>query len=120
MNFIFVVDNEDCVKFSLDKLLKIAAGQNAKIVKRKSETAGALCSCLLAIDEIKSNDSLMIVNSMIISENFSKQIQKLIISKADAGVLTFKSVHPKWSYVQEGSHKLVQEYMKKMLCPIKQ
>jgi len=113
-NFIFVIDNSDCVKFSLDKLLKIAAGQNSKIVKRKSETAGALCSCLLAIDEIKSNDSLMIVNSdMIISENFSKQIQQLIISKVDAGVLTFKSVHPKWSYVQEGSHKLVQRVYEK-------
>ena len=113
-NFIFVVDNSDCVKFSLDKLLKIAAGQNAKIVKRKSETAGALCSCLLSIDEMKPNDSLMIVNSdMIISENFSKQIDQLIISKADAGVLTFKSVHPKWSYIQEGSHKLVQRVYEK-------
>ena len=60
--FIFIVDNADCDRFSLDKLLKILGGNTAKVVKKRKETAGALCSTMLAVDHLDLNEPLLISN----------------------------------------------------------
>ena len=61
--FIFVVDRKDCVKFSLEKLLIILGGQSTVVVQKDFETAGALCSILLAVDYIDLDEPLIISSS---------------------------------------------------------
>lgn len=115
-SFIFVIDPGDARTFSLDRTLKLLAGDNTKIIEKPGSTSGALCSCLLAIDSLDANKPLIIANSdQIIEDKLSQAVDKLISSNCSAGVLTFDSVHPRWSYVVEGEDgEVVQTFEKKV------
>jgi len=106
--FIFIIREEDAIKFHLDNTLKLLS-PNCQIVKLKKETKGGLCSVLMAIDKIAEDDCLMILNGdQIIDEDFHKIFSFWKESKADAGVVTFRSVHPRWSYARIENNEVVQ------------
>lgn len=115
--FIFVIDKNDVGRFSLDRTVKLAGGPLSKVVERMGETSGALCSCLLAIDELDPDAPLLISNSdQIVVGNWSAHIAKFDKSGANAGVLTFDSVHPRWSYIVDaGNHRVAQAVEKKVV-----
>src|SRR5262245_32633208 len=48
--FVFVVNKDDVVRFSLDATLHLLAGEGAKVIPLGAGTQGALCSCLMSID----------------------------------------------------------------------
>jgi NDP-sugar pyrophosphorylase family protein len=99
VNFIFVISSEDCRKFHLDNTLYIITRGHGHIVRLDSETQGSACSALMAIEYIASDAPLLIANG---DQIFDKPISEMIdsFSSADAGVVTFDSVHPRWSYVR--------------------
>ncbi|WP_316832734.1 glycosyltransferase family 2 protein [Pedobacter aquatilis] len=98
--FIFIINEEDVIKYHLDSTLKLLT-QNCDIIKLKNPTKGALCSILMAIDYIDNDDTLLILNGdQIIEEDFNKIIEFWEEKLADVGVVTFKSIHPRWSYVK--------------------
>ena len=47
-NYIFVFLEEECMRFHLDAAAKILT-QASQVVKLHNQTAGALCTCLMAI-----------------------------------------------------------------------
>ncbi len=59
--FIFIIREEDALKFHLDNTLKLLAPQS-EIIKLNKSTKGGLCSVLMAIDKIDNDDSLLIMN----------------------------------------------------------
>lgn len=97
VQFIFVISGEDCKKFHLDSTLKIITDGRGHIVRLDGETRGSACSALMAIDYIANDTPLLIANS---DQLFDKTIAEMIIrfQSVDAGVITFDSVHPRWSY----------------------
>ena len=98
--FIFIVKEEDCNKYHLDSTLKILV-KDATIIKIKNETKGGLCSILMAIDEIQDEDELLILNGdQVIDHDFSEILDYWKSKYADAGLVTFNSVHPRWSYAR--------------------
>lgn len=98
-NFIFILNEKDCDKFYIDAVLKIVK-PNCKIIKVKNKTQGQLCSCLLAIEHIENEEPLLIVNGdQYLFEDVHNIIKKFARNDADGGIITFNSVHPKWSYV---------------------
>lgn len=106
--FIFIIKEEDAFKYHLDNTLRLLAA-HCQIVKIKRDTKGALCSVLMALDKIQENDNIVIVNGdQIIDENFNKILDFWSYEKADAGVLTFNSVHPRWSYARIENGQVVQ------------
>jgi NDP-sugar pyrophosphorylase family protein len=106
--FIFIVKEEECNKFHLDNTLKILC-PGSTIIKLKNDTKGGLCSVLMAIDEIEEVDSLMILNGdQVIDKNFSDIISFWEGKNADAGLITFKSVHPRWSYARVVDENVLQ------------
>lgn len=115
--FVFIVDREDARGFSLDRVLSLAAGENAKIVERLGPTSGGLCSCLLAIDALDPDRELLIFNSdQIITDNLAAHVERFNQSEADAGVVTFDAVHPRWCYVvSEDGHEVIQAFEKKVM-----
>ena len=73
--FIFVVDQIESQQFSIANMLKLVGGPETKVIEREPNTAGALCSCLLAIDEIDWEKPLIIANSdMVVDTDISKII----------------------------------------------
>ncbi|MEO7293717.1 MAG: sugar phosphate nucleotidyltransferase, partial [Ginsengibacter sp.] len=72
-------------------------------------TMGGLCSVLMAIEKIDDDDRLIILNGdQIIEENFNDIYKLWIKDNADAGIVTFKSVHPRWSYARIENEEVIQ------------
>lgn len=98
--FIYIINEEDSTKYHLDNTLKLLT-PNCEIVILKSQTKGSVFSILMGIDIIDKEKETIISNAdqlfnldlNIIVENFRK-------NKSDGGVITFDSVHPRWSYVK--------------------
>lgn len=105
---IFIIKEEDATKFHLDNTLKLLEPE-CEIIKIKNITKGGLCSVLMAIDKIEKKDSLLILNSdQIIEEDFFKISNYWIENDSDVGVVTFTSVHPRWSYVLTNGKEIIQ------------
>ena len=117
VEFIFVIMREDMTKFSLDRTLRLLTDGNCELVVLKGETRGALCSCLMAISHLDENEELVIANGdQIISADLSNAISYMREHDAEGGVITFPSVHPRWSYVKEGEKgEIVQAEEKKVI-----
>lgn len=115
--FTFVIDRDDARTFSLDRTLQLAAGPTAKIIERPGPTSGALCSCLLAVDDIDPEAPLLISNSdHVLTADLRAKIDYFLNAGADAGVITFDSVHPRWSYVlNSGENRVAQAFEKKVV-----
>jgi NDP-sugar pyrophosphorylase family protein len=105
---IFILKEEDVQKFHLDNTLRLLS-PDCEIVKLKHETKGALCSILMAVDKIDKEDSLLILNGdQIIDTDFEIIKNHWTETDADVGVVTFNSVHPRWSFAKIENDKVVQ------------
>lgn len=106
--FIFLIKEEHAVKFHLDNTLKLLS-PNSEVVKIKRQTRGGLCSVLMAIEKINDEDSMLVLNGdQIIEADFNTIYDRWQEKNADAGVVTFRSVHPRWSYARVEDEKVVQ------------
>ena len=77
-------------------------------------TEGAACTTLLAREYISNNNPLIIANSdQYIKWNSAKTIYDCLSKKVDGGILTFESIHPKWSYAKCDKDNYVAEVAEK-------
>lgn len=114
-NYVFVFSDEDCKKFHLDSSVKILSPVS-QVIKLSNQTAGALCTCLMAIEHINNDTSLIIANSdQIIDVDYSKVIEHFEKMGADAGVITFPNIHPRWSYARKKGDEVVEVAEKRPL-----
>ena len=112
-NFIFVVQKEHREKYNLDSVLNIIA-PNCKIVEVEGVTEGAACTTLLAKQYIDNDEPLVIANSdQFVEWNSLDFFYKMNEQNLDAGILSFESTHPKWSYAKIDSDGLVVEVAEK-------
>lgn len=115
VRYIFIVNNNDCIKYHLDSSIKLLTNGEANIVKLDSDTSGSACSALMAIDYIGPDEPLVISNGdQIFDDDISYLIKDFECDvNVDAGVLCFDSVHPRWSYVKHDSNGSVIETAEK-------
>ena len=98
--FIFVIDPSDARSFSLDRTLQILTNNQSIIIEKPGPTSGALCTCLLSVNSLNLSEPLLIVNSdQLIDFDINLAVNTFVDRGASSGVITFKSVHPRWSYV---------------------
>lgn len=111
--FIFIVNSEDCKKFHLHNILRLLS-EKCSVVKVNEETKGALCSILLGIKHINSKEELIICNGdQIIDCDFNEVLSSFREKESDVGLITFNSVHPRWSYIRYDDDKNVVETAEK-------
>jgi dTDP-glucose pyrophosphorylase len=112
IQFIFVLSSADCRKFHLDSTLNIITEHKCRILRLDNETKGSACSALMAISYIGNDCPLIIANS---DQLFDDSMQDLIarLQEVDAGVVTFETVHPRWSYVRVDEQGFVVETAEK-------
>ena len=110
--FIFIVNSDDCKKYHLDNVLNILTDSQCKVIKLDSETKGAACSAMIAVEHIDNNVPLIISNA---DQLFDICLDDVLstFDDGDAGVITFESVHPRWSYVRLNSENKVTEATEK-------
>lgn len=105
---IFIIKEEDASTFHLDNILKILHPKS-EIIQLKKETKGGLCSVLMAIDCINDADPLLLLNSdQILNIDFQKVLNYWEHNQVEAGVVTFPSIHPRWSYILVRQDKIIQ------------
>lgn len=99
--FIFIVNTADCAKYHIDRVLSLLTDNQCEIIRLEKETKGAACSALMAIDYIDNDDKLVIGNSdQIFDINLNDVLKHFEKRNVDAGVISFNTVHPRWSYVR--------------------
>lgn len=112
-NITFLFRGEDVKKFNLNRIVELLR-INANVISVDSPTAGAACTALLAIDEIDPEEELLILNGdELIGSNIADVLLNLRSSAADAGVICFDSIHPRYSYVSVDEGGWVMEAAEK-------
>lgn len=114
-NFIFIVQEEHYMQYHLDRFLPLIS-PGCKIVQTSGLTEGAACTTLLAKEYINTDDALLIANSdQIIKWNSSEIMYTFSNDNSDGSIITFKSIHPKWSYAKLGEDGYVSEVAEKLV-----
>lgn len=112
-NYIFIVQKEHYEKYSLGIMLNLIA-PNCKIVQVDGITEGAACTTLLAKEYIDNDEPLLIANSdQFVEWNSNECLYAFNADGIDAGIITFKSTHPKWSYAKINESGFVAEVAEK-------
>jgi dTDP-glucose pyrophosphorylase len=113
--FIFITRAEDCATFSLEQTLRLSAGDDCTVIQLDRPTQGAVCSILMAIDHI-DDDPIVIANGdQLFDNDLSAAFADFRSRDLDVGVVTFESVHPRWSYVRQGDDGSVVEAAEKQV-----
>ena len=96
----FIVQKCHRNKYNLDALLNLVSA-NCNVIEVDGMTEGAACTTLLSKDIINTDQPLLIANSdQYVEWDTSEFLYKMQEQDADAGILTFKSTHPKWSFAK--------------------
>ncbi|MFR1908056.1 MAG: glycosyltransferase family 2 protein [Clostridium neonatale] len=112
-NFIFILRKEDVKNYHLDDTLRLL-NSDIKIIVSEGNTQGSACSCLLAIEHIDSEEPLLISGvDQLITRDWREVIEEFEGKNLDGGVISFDSVHPKWSYVKLNDEGYVVEAAEK-------
>jgi HAD superfamily hydrolase (TIGR01509 family) len=112
-NYIFVVQKLHRKKYNLDTLLNIIVPK-CKIIETDGITEGAACTALLAKKYINNDNPLFFANSdQFVEWDSNEFMYKMQETNADGGIVTFKSIHPKWSFAKVNELGLVTEVAEK-------
>lgn len=114
VHYLFLLREEECIKFHTDNIVKLLTNDHCDILKIKEDTKGALCTSLLAIEHIDNDDRLIIVNNDEIRDvDYDEVIRFFDGEGADAGVISFDNYHPRWTYIRTDHDNVVEVAEKK-------
>jgi len=110
---IFIVQKAHYEKYNLKETLSLISPK-CEIVQVEGVTDGAACTTLLAKELIDNDEPLLIANSdQYVEWNSNEFMYSMTADTIDAGILTFKSTHPKWSYAKLNDSGFVSEVAEK-------
>ena len=110
---IFIVQKSHYDRYNLNNVLS-SISPDCEIIQVDGITEGAACTTLLAKDLINNDEPLLMANSDQFVEWDSNQFMYSMIGDTiDAGMATFKSTHPKWSYARLDAKGFVCEVAEK-------
>ncbi|WP_372768509.1 nuclear transport factor 2 family protein [Pseudoalteromonas sp.] len=99
-DIVVVLPKKQMEEYNLDKVLTLI-DPSITTCAISEGTQGAVCSALLAIESIDPEKPLIISSfDQVLDVDLYPYLQKFESENADAGVLTFKALHPKWSFVK--------------------
>jgi HAD superfamily hydrolase (TIGR01509 family) len=111
--YIFIVQKSHFEKYNLKETINNFCPNN-EIVQIDGITEGAACTTLLAKEYIDKDEPLIIANSdQFVEWDSDDFIYNCSASDLDANILSFKSTHPKWSYVKLDESGYVTEVAEK-------
>jgi len=111
--FLFVVRRDEVARFHLDGILRLL-DPTCQVVVAEGLTAGAACTALLAIEHIHNDAPLIIANGdQVLLTDLQAALADFQARDLDGGIITFDSVHPRWSYVRIDDRGFVVEASEK-------
>ncbi|MBI3878951.1 MAG: glycosyltransferase family 2 protein [Verrucomicrobia bacterium] len=98
--FTFVCRKEQVTQFFLGDMLRLLA-PGCRVLALENETAGALCSVLLAMDEVGPDDEVLVANGdQFINGGLASFYTACRQPDIDGCILTFTAAHPRWSFAK--------------------
>lgn len=111
--FVFAFQEVDIDAYYLYDIVRQMAPLTV-VVPVKRSTAGAACTALLCSDEVDMDDELIVASATdLIDVDYLQLVKEFRGRRADAGVLTFPSLHPRYSYVRVEAEGWVTECAEK-------
>ena len=112
--FIYAFRQCDILNYHVDAIIDQFDLPAIAVIPIKHQTAGAALTALLAVGELCLDDELIVASAT----DHAYVDYKLIVSefrekKEDVGLLTFDSLHPRYSYVKFDEDQLVVEAAEK-------
>jgi beta-phosphoglucomutase-like phosphatase (HAD superfamily)/dTDP-glucose pyrophosphorylase len=112
-NYIYVVQKKHREKYNLDTLLNLIT-PGCKIIETNGLTEGAACTALLTKEYINNENPLFFANSdQFVEWDSNEFMYKMQETNVDGGIVTFNSIHPKWSFVKLDDNGFVKEVAEK-------
>ena len=112
-NYIFIVQENHFDKYDIKNTINKLC-KKYEIIKINGITEGAACTTLFAKSYINNNQKLIIANSDQFVEWSNNDFKEFSSNdNIDCNILTFKSNHPKWSYVKLNKNNFVEEVAEK-------
>ena len=110
---VFAVRAPDMKRFRIDSVIGLAAPGSA-VVPIAGETQGAACTALMCIEHIDPADEMLVLNSNeFLDIDYKAAVEGFRRANYDAAVVTFHSIHPRYSYVQLDGDGLIVEAAEK-------
>jgi dTDP-glucose pyrophosphorylase len=111
--FNFICHREHHEKYAMKYLLSLMA-PGCQIVLTDGITSGAACTVLLARGYIDNEDELLLVNSdQYIDHDINEFLNHARREETDGLIMTFPSIHPKWSFAKVDEDGFVTEVAEK-------
>ena len=110
---VFITQKSHYEDYNLSYLLNLIS-PSCDIVQVDGITEGAACTTLLAKEYIDNDEPLLIANSdQYVDWDSNEFLYAMQAEGVDAGILTFESVHPKWSFAKVDDTGFVTEVAEK-------
>ena len=110
---VFITQKSHYEDYNLSYLLNLIS-PSCDIVQVDGITEGAACTTLLAKEYIDNDQPLLIANSdQYVDWDSNEFLYAMQADGVDAGILTFESVHPKWSFAKVNESGFVTEVAEK-------
>lgn len=111
--FIFAFRKSDIEAYHVDAIVEQIAPGSA-VIRIARETAGAACTALLAVGHIDPEDELVVASATDHADvDYAAILAGFREQNADAGILTFDSLHPRYSFVRTDADGMVIEAAEK-------
>lgn len=112
-NFIFAFTRDQVEDHHVDDIVRQIT-PSASIATMAKQTAGAACTALLAIGHMDLDSELIVASATdYVDVDYQAVLAGFRSRGADAGVLTFDSLHPRYSFVSIDSDGWVVEAAEK-------
>ena len=112
--FVCLLLREENRTFHTGSVIQLAM-PSASILELASETSGAACSALLAVNLINNDSPLAIINGdqLLLGVDFAASVLDFRKRQLDGGILVFEDLHPRWSFVKCDDNGFVIEAAEK-------
>jgi NDP-sugar pyrophosphorylase family protein len=100
VQYTFICRKEHLSQFYLGDMLQLLA-PGSRVISLENETAGALCSVLLAVDQLQLDEEIMVANGdQFITTSLDPFYAACRQPGIDGCILTFTATHPRWSFAK--------------------
>lgn len=97
--YLFLVTEESISEYKIDLIIKQILS-NYHIIGLNGSTGGSICTAMLGVDHFNGDEEIIILAAdEFINVNFQEIINQFRDKSADCGIVTFNSVHPRYSYM---------------------
>jgi dTDP-glucose pyrophosphorylase len=112
-DIIVAVRESESVRSHLDDIIRLIDPE-IRVMRVRGATRGAACTALLAIDQINTDDELLVLNANeILDGDFDSIVREFRDQDVSAGVVAFPAIHPRYSYVRIDENNRVIEAAEK-------